>query len=54
MKKQITNYCELFNADIPVNVKNDCQKRIYDWIKDGGHFRDSYVQKQYRYASMFL
>lgn len=52
--KKINNYHDLFNAIIPAVVKNDCQKRIYDWIKDGGHFKDSYVQERYRYASMFL
>ena len=52
--KQIKNYHELFNSNIPFNIKNDCQKRIYDWVKSGGHFRDVYVQRQYEFASRFL
>lgn len=40
----------LFDEDIPVNVKKDVSKRVYDWVSVEGHSEtDSYVKNQYQY-----
>ena len=40
----------LFDEDIPVNVKKDVSKRVYDWVSVEGHSEtDDYVKNQYYY-----
>lgn len=40
----------LFDEDIPVNVKKDVSKRVYDWVSVEGHSEtDDYVKNQYKY-----
>ena len=40
----------LFDEDIPVNVKKDVSKRVYDWVSVEGHSEtDSYIAAQYQY-----
>ena len=40
----------LFDDDIPVNVKKDVSKRVYDWVSVEGHSEtDDYVKNQYKY-----
>ena len=40
----------LFDDEIPVNVKKDVSKRVYDWVSVEGHSEtDSYIAAQYQY-----
>ena len=40
----------LFDEDIPVNVKKDVSKRVYDWVSvEGNSETDSYIKRQYEY-----
>lgn len=40
----------LFDDEIPVNVKKDVSKRVYDWVSVEGHSEtDSYIKRQYEY-----
>ena len=40
----------LFDEDIPINVKKDVSKRVYDWVSVEGHSEtDDYVKNQYKY-----
>lgn len=39
----------LFDDEIPVNIKEDVSKHVYDWCSRGGSETDDYVKRQYEY-----
>ncbi|CZR96236.1 MULTISPECIES: DUF6877 family protein [Clostridioides] len=57
-KVQITNIQELNYAlnkyNIPFNILSDVDRRICDWMANGGNEEDTYIKQQYRYVENFI
>ncbi|MDU4910579.1 DUF6877 family protein [Clostridium baratii] len=47
--KELTKY----SRELPIEVQEDIQRRIGDWILSGGSYEDSYIKQQFRYVENF-
>ena len=56
MEKKITinSVEDLVYYDLPLDVIQDIDKRITDWLASGGTLEDPYVKQQFRYAENYL
>lgn len=43
---------DISKLDLPLNVLQDVNKRINDWLSMGGNEEDPYIQRQIEYAEM--
>ena len=52
MRIKINNVKDILNNSkyIPVEVIQDIDKRISDWLATGGKREDPYIKQQFRYA----
>ncbi|CUP06463.1 Uncharacterised protein [Clostridium baratii] len=48
--KELTKY----SRELPIEVQEDIQRRIGDWILSGGSYEDSYIKQQFRYVEKLL
>lgn len=48
--KETRKISEIYNFKLPIDVLEDINKRITDWIASGGKEEDSYIQRQIEYA----
>lgn len=53
---QIKNMKDLNNnlKHLPTAAISDINKRITDWISNGGDFEDGYIKQQFRYAENII
>ena len=40
--------------DIPIEIINDVNNRISDWLESGGNITDSYIKQQFRYVENYI
>lgn len=45
---------EAISSAIPVDVLEDINKRINDWVEGGGREDHPYIEQQLRYAKQFI
>ena len=48
--KETRKISEIYNFNLPIDVLEDINKRITDWIASGGEEKDQYIQRQIEYA----
>jgi hypothetical protein len=45
---------EEISSELPVEILEDINKRINDWINGGGKEDHPYIEQQLRYAKQFI
>lgn len=57
-KVEINNIQQLNDAlnkyNIPFDILSDVDRRICDWMANGGNKDDAYIKQQYRYVENFI